>query len=296
MDSVLACLPPGSRVAVLRLRSLGDCVLTTPALDILKRFRPDLRLAIVVEDRFRAVFEGNPDIDEILAPEISPLRRFRPRLCINFHGGTRSAWITLLSGARYRAGFGHYRLPFAYNVRIPRAQEILRVDRKVHTAEHLASAMFHLGVPICEIPRAKLAVTHAHRVPEQPVAVIHPVAATPAKTWPAANFLEVAAHLKSSGLDPVFIGAPSDDLTQFQPAVQSSLDDVKALLARAALFVGNDSGPAHMAAAFGLPVIVLFGASDREIWGPWRTASQVLPLSSDPAQVIEALARIKVAA
>ena len=70
MDSVLACLPPGSRVAVLRLRSLGDCVLTTPALDILKRFRPDLRLAVVVEDRFRAVFEGNPDIDEILAPEL----------------------------------------------------------------------------------------------------------------------------------------------------------------------------------------------------------------------------------
>src|SRR5439155_23900644 len=110
----------------------------------------------VVEDRFRAVFEGNPDIDEILAPELSPLRRFRPDLCINLHGGTRSAWMTLLSGARYRAGFGHYRLSFAYNVRIPRAQEILGVERKVHTGEHLAGAMFHLGVPVGEIPRAKL--------------------------------------------------------------------------------------------------------------------------------------------
>ena len=69
MDSVLECLPRGSRVAILRLRSLGDCVLTTPALDILKRFRPDLRLAIVVEDRFREIFEGNPDLDEIHAPE-----------------------------------------------------------------------------------------------------------------------------------------------------------------------------------------------------------------------------------
>src|SRR5438309_11103477 len=102
MGSVLECLLHASRVSILRLRSLGDCVLTTPALDILKRFRPDLRIAVVVEDRFRAIFEGNPDIDEILAPELSPLRRFRPDLCMNFHGGTRSAWMTLLSGARYR--------------------------------------------------------------------------------------------------------------------------------------------------------------------------------------------------
>ena len=67
MDSVLECLPRGSRVAIVRLRSLGDCVLTTPALDILKRFRPDLRLAVLVEDRFREVFEGNPDVAEIHA-------------------------------------------------------------------------------------------------------------------------------------------------------------------------------------------------------------------------------------
>ena len=78
MDSVLACLPPGSRVAVVRLRSLGDCVLTTPALDILKRFRPDLHLSLVVEDRFHSVFDGNPDVDEILSPELSSLRGFRP--------------------------------------------------------------------------------------------------------------------------------------------------------------------------------------------------------------------------
>ena len=68
MDSVLECLPRGSRVAILRLRSLGDCVLTTPALDILKRFRPDLRIAVFVENRFREIFEGNPDLAEILLP------------------------------------------------------------------------------------------------------------------------------------------------------------------------------------------------------------------------------------
>ncbi len=294
MDTVLAGLPHASRIAVVRLRSLGDCVLTTPALQILKRARPDARVAVIVEDRFRAVFEGNPDIDEILPPEPAALRRWRPALCLNLHGGTRSAWLTALSGARWRAGFAHFRHGYVYNVKIPRAQQILGVERKVHTAEHLASAIFHLGAPMREIPRAKLFPPEPRST--APLAVLHPFAATPEKTWPAPSFLAVAEHLKSAGLDPVFIGAAQDDFTPFRSyrTVQDApLPEIKEVLASASLFIGNDSGPAHMAAAFGLPVVVVFSASDPEIWGPWRTASEVLRAPASPAQVIEALGRLK---
>ncbi len=295
MNSVLDRLPRESRVAILRLRSLGDCVLTTPAIQILKRARPDLRIAVAVEDRFRAVFEDNPDVAAILSPELLELRKWRPWLCINFHGGTRSAWLTALSGAPHRAGFGHYRHQFVYNVRLPRAQEVLGEERKVHTAEHLASAMFAMGVPRCEIPRAKLAAR-----PETPeaIAVIHAVAATPQKTWTAAGFLAVAEHLKQSGVEPVFIGGPGDDLSAFaayRTLIGAPLSEIKQLLSRAAMFVGNDSGPAHMAAAFGLPCVVIFGASDADIWRPWRTASEVLH-SPSTADVIEAVSRLRVAA
>ena len=308
MESVLECLPRGSRIAILRLRSLGDCVLTTPALDILKRFRPDFRLAIFVENRFREIFEGNRDLAEIHPPELAALRRFRPQLCLNFHGGTRSAWMTELSGARYRAGFGHYRQQFVYNVRIPRAQEILHVDRKVHTAEHLASAVFFLGAPVSEIPRAKLfPAGPAPATVEPRSAIIHAVAATPEKTWGPANFLAVADHLAHSGVSPVFIGGPDDDLTPFRryPTLQSSLSEVKSLLAAAALFIGNDSGPAHMAAAFGLPSVVIFGPSDPAIWGPWRTPGEVVAADGGGtcgigdvavAQVLSALQRLRVPA
>jgi ADP-heptose:LPS heptosyltransferase len=237
----------------------------------------------VVENRFRDIFQGNPDIDEILAPELAALRRFRPDLCLNFHGGTRSAWMTALSGARYRAGFGHFRQGFVYNVRIPRAQEILGVERKVHTAEHLASAMFYLGVPVTEIPRAKLVAGGVGLLAcpgeQGSPAIIHAVAATPEKTWPAENFLAVAEHLKRSGIEPVFIGGPTDDLSPFSAYRTISgapLTEIKSLLATASLFVGNDSGPAHMAAAFGLPVVVIFGSSDPAIWGPWRTAGEAV--------------------
>jgi ADP-heptose:LPS heptosyltransferase len=138
MSSVLERFSDKGRIAVIRARSMGDCILTTPALAVLKQAKPDLSIAIVVEDRFRALFEGNPDVAEILPPQWECVRRWRPDLCLNLHGGVSSAISTALSGARFRAGFAHFRPSWIYNVRIPRAQEILGVGRKVHTAEHLA--------------------------------------------------------------------------------------------------------------------------------------------------------------
>jgi len=277
MASVLERVPPGGRVLVIRLRSLGDCVLSTPALALLKQSRPDLRLAVVVEDKFRAVYEGNPDIDELLPPDTAAVRSWRPRLTLNLHGGSSSAMLTAVSGAKWRAGFAHFHNSFVYNVRIPRAQAILHVERKVHTCEHIASAVFELGVPMAEIPRARL---YADAVPSGQYAVVHPVASRPDKQWPAEGFLAVAAKLREDfGLEPIFIGAESDDLSPFgayRTLAGSRLAHIKSLLARAMLFVGNDSGPAHMAAAFGVPVVVMFGSSDPVIWAPWRTTAEVV--------------------
>lgn len=296
--------PIGCRVAVVRLRSLGDSVLTTPALEILKRARPDLRIAVVVEDRFRAVFEGNPDIETLLSPSWRELRGWSPGFCLNFHGGNGSARLMALSGAPWRAGFAHYRWQSSYNVHIPRAQEILGEERTVHTAEHLASAMFYLGAPRMEIPRAKLFVNgQAGRPVPQPCAVIHPVGSQPDKTWHAAGFLAAARFLRESlDLDPVFIAEAGEDLSAFREyrtVVGAPLGEVKSLLSGAALFLGNDSGPAHMAAAFGLPVVAIFGASDPAIWHPWRTASAIVQSpagihSVSEEQVLDALERMRV--
>jgi lipopolysaccharide heptosyltransferase III len=276
--NVLDRLPSGARVAIIRLRSLGDCVLTTPALSLLKQARPDLQIAVVVEDRFRAVFTYNPDVDQILAPNASSISRFRPQLALNVHGGATSVRLMLAAASGLRAGFGHFRFQPMYNVRIPRAQEILGVDRKVHTAEHLASAMFYLGVPPMEIPRARL-FAEPHSRP-RPYAVLHPFASESGKTWPHENFLAVAEHMESRlGLEPVFVAGPDEDLSTFgaHTCFQGApLEEVKSLLAGATIFIGNDSGPAHIAAAFGRPVIVLWGASDLDNWRPWRTENTVL--------------------
>ena len=300
MASVLERVPHGGRILVIRLRSLGDCVLTTPALELLKHYRPDVRIGLVVEKPFRAVFEGNPDIQDLMEPEAAAVRGWRPDLTLNLHGGSRSAMLTAISGARWRAGFAHFRKSFVYNVRIPTTQVILHLHRKVHTCEHLASAVFYLGVPMVEIPRAKL---FADAMPSGQYAVLHPVASKPDKTWPADRFLAVADRLKQDfDLEPIFIGGAKDDLARFRPyrtIAGAPLATLKSLLARAMLFVGNDSGPAHMAAAFGVPVIVIFGSSDPVIWAPWRTASEVLThaagISAVPVDAaLAALGRMRV--
>jgi heptosyltransferase-3 len=299
----LARLGPGSRVAIIRLRSLGDCVLSTPALQILKQARPDLRIGVVVEDRFAPVFENHPAIDCVLPPRANALRTFAPTLVVNLHGGTRSARLTLLSGARFRAGFDIFRPRWVYNTPVPTAQETLGLSRRVHTAEHMASAMFYLGAPITEVPGARIESSpgRSRYSPDVRYAAIHPLAATADKAWPSDNFLKLARHLElSAGLEPVFIGGPNEDLSMFEPyrtVSGAALEEIVKLLRDAALFVGNDSGPAHIAAAFAVPQLVFFGPSDSEVWAPWRTRAEVLKTDGvireiSVAQAIQAVERL----
>jgi ADP-heptose:LPS heptosyltransferase len=271
---IIEQLERGAAVVLIRLRSMGDMVLTTPALALLRAARPDLRLYVVLEPVWRRLLAGNSDVSEVLPPRLGEVRRLRPALCLNLHGGSTSAWLTALSGARWRAGFGHFRYPFVYNVRIPRAQEILgrATDAPIHTAEHLASAMFYLGVPPAEIPRLRLFASPRPR--PRPYAVLHTGAAHATKQWPGQRFAELGAWLRDTqGLEPVLVSGP-----EF-----GTLDELMSLIAGAELFVGNDSGPAHVAAAFGVPAVVIFGPSNARVWHPWRAPHRVV--ESAPAGI-----------
>lgn len=268
-------------MVILRLRSLGDCVLSTPAIALLKRHRPDLIIGVAVEPRFAAVYSNNPDVGAVFDPTARAVRTFDARLCLNLHGGTRSARLTLLSGSRFRAGFDIFKPGWIYNTPIPTAQVTLGITRRVHTAEHQASAMFHLGVPISDVPRASLYPPDGRSsfAPAGEFAVVHPFASAPDKTWPADSFRALGDELRLRGLEPVFVGSAADDLSVFsgfRVVAGATLTELAPLLRDASLFVGNDSGPAHMAAAFGVPEVIFFGTSDVEIWSPWRTRSRVL--------------------
>jgi heptosyltransferase-2/heptosyltransferase-3 len=117
--------------------------------------------------------------------------------------------------------------------------------------------------------------------------VIHPAAAFATKQWAADKFARVAEELAGQGLGVVAITAPDetqiiDELKRSTAApvvafADLSLPEITALLARAHLFVGNDSGIAHIAAAVETPAVVIFGSSNIAHWRPWaRAAAEVV--------------------
>lgn len=297
--SILERLEPRSTIVLIRLRSLGDTVLTTPAIGILRQAVPQGRIHVVIEKRFAGVIEDHPDIDGILTIDhraalprkLELLRRIRSlnaAVCWNLHGGLTSAWLTALSRAPYRVGYAHYRHDWAYNTRIPRAQEVLgrKPEQAVHTAEHhIAGAIFLGARPAAgddrqRMPAASLAAQASSR--QRPYAVLHPTASAFTKQWAVGNFRRIAEFIhKRYRLDPVFIAGPGeesvfDELKGYECLGALQLGDLKSLLAGAGLFIGNDSGPAHIAAAFGVPSVVVYGSSNSAVWRPWKTPHRVV--------------------
>jgi ADP-heptose:LPS heptosyltransferase len=199
--------------------------------------------------------------------------------------------LTRLSGARIKVGFEHFRSPGHYQILVPDARTILN-QPTIHTAEHHASAFFYLGLPRQEIPRARIFVSAEHKAwwrrqiarlglrPGDEYVLIHPTALYATKQWAPEKFAQLGAVLdREIGLKPVFACGPGESavLDAIQNASGSpilrlegmGLGQFAAALAEARLFVGNDSGPAHMAAALSLPLVVIFGSSSSTIWGPW---------------------------
>ncbi len=201
MKPLLERLPPGGRVAVVRLRSLGDCVLTTPALQILKNARPDLRSRRRRRTAIRRCIRRQPERRH--ASAAGHLLHCSVASGPGHQPPWRDAKHRPDAGVARQVSRGIPSLPrsLGYNILLPRAQEILGVDRAVHTAEHLASAMFYLGAPSRKSPAPACS-----RLPGRdpaPYAIIHPFASSPAKTWPAERFVAVARHLRDHGdLDP----------------------------------------------------------------------------------------------
>ncbi|MBK8813432.1 MAG: glycosyltransferase family 9 protein [Acidobacteria bacterium] len=120
------------------------------------------------------------------------------------------------------------------------------------------------------------------QIPKSKIAMFHPVAAFATKQWATEKFARVAEFLDVRGYRVVAVGAPTErGQLELLKSIASSpieifsdlaLPEITALAARASLFVGNDSGIAHIASAVGCPSVVIFGSSNRDHWRPWTDA------------------------
>ena len=291
------------RVLVVRLRSIGDTVLATPSLRALRRFLPHAQIDILLEDWVAPLLEGSELVDRIIRVKrgsktsrlrvAHTLRAARYDVAYNLHGGTTATLLMRASSATHRVGYASYRYRRLYNHAAPHPSELWRKER-THSAEQQLGLLGWTGVPVTDRPASQLpvALDASERVADKlrqaglqngaPFALIHPAAAFDTKTWAAANFARVAEHLAARGLSSVAIVAPNETAI-LQDLIKNSrapvlgfsdlpLPEVTALAAQSKLFVGNDSGIAHIAAAVGVPSVVVFGSSNVAHWRPWSVA------------------------
>jgi ADP-heptose:LPS heptosyltransferase len=302
-------------ILLIRLRSIGDVVFTTPAIRALRRRYPGARLCYLVEPDGAPVVHANPHLDEVLvAPRPSPrtrllsdlslarrLRASRYDLAIDFHGGPRSAWLTLASGAPTRIGYDIAGRRWMYTVRVPRARELRPRHSVVNQWDLLVPLGFDPPDPardpteMGEDPAAAGSVaTKLRRAGIVPglhdVIVLHVSAGNPFRRWPAASFVDLVARLADSKARRrvVLTSGPSEAeaalrigleaRSRLGPAradavvsdVMFDLAELRALLGRAALFIGGDSGPLHVASTTPVPIVGLYGPTLAARSAPWR--------------------------
>ena len=252
-----------------------DEVIVTPLLRGAARLREDARLAL-------------------------RLRRSRFDAVIDFHGGPRSSLLALATGARERVGYTIAGRSWMYTTRVPRP----RGHRERHSVENqwdLARALLpDLGSaspasdPVsmhedAEPTRRTDARCRTLGIdPSHELIVMHVGAGNEFRRWPEASFAEVAAALAAGNPNRRIIlttgsaQAPMAeevrrmaiglgmDAGAVAVACDLDLGELRRLVARAKLFLGGDSGPAHVASTTATPMVVLFGPTTPAVWGPWR--------------------------
>jgi len=286
-----------------RLRSIGDTVLVTPSLIALRRFLPEAQIDVLLEDWVAPVLEGFREVDNVLTfsrkskksriETLLKLRRNKYDVVFNLHGGTTSTFFVRAANAKHRVGFSHYRYKFLYNHLLSSAKDFWHAE-KIHSAEQHLALLGFAGVPVSDKPKSRLTVTEnarnsienkldsAIRNPQSAIALLHPTAAFDTKQWATENFARVAEFLHEKDFSVVAIAtqkerAVLENLKQNSRAPVAVFDDltlpeITALAEQAKLFVGNDSGIAHIAAAVETPSVVIFGSSNINHWRPWTDA------------------------
>jgi heptosyltransferase-3 len=307
------------RVLVVRLRSIGDTVLATPSLVALKRFLPHAEVDILLEDWVAPLLDGFDAVDSVLrvgegtAARLRAVREIRRRkydVAINLHGGTTATFFTFLSGARHKIGYSYYQYSFLYNHLLSSSSDFWKTEH-THSAEQQLALLGSVGVPVKDRPRSRLVVTDSaieslekkfHAKPQSckdefissEFALIHPAAAFATKQWATEHFARTAEFLHESGLGSVAIAATHEGeilqrlRSESKVAVTTfddlTLPEITALASKARLFVGNDSGIAHIAAALNTPSVVIFGSSNIHHWRPWTEAPNEIVYEKLPCQ------------
>jgi heptosyltransferase II len=313
-----------SRILIVRTDRIGDVILTTPAITALRKAYPRAHITILVNPATRDLVQGNPNLDEVLVDDrkgchkglwgflslIRLVRKNKFEVVFNFHTKKRTNLLCFLSGIPQRVGYKNWHqnkmFGFLLNVQVAddrrwgiksEAQYCLDILKPIgvyndnlelfvplqNTAEEWADDYFQ---------KSQIALG-------KKIIAVHPGASCPTKKWPGHRFSELINKLiQRYACQVILIGgqetiAISKEICAFSPSGildmtgKTSLAQLASLLKRCHLLVSNDSGPVHLAAALGTPVVSIFTRNqpgiNPERWRPVGLRSRfVAPRNQEP--------------
>lgn len=296
------------RILIVKLDHIGDCVTALPALGRLMQRFPEAKFSVLAAPSTRAIWEMNPRVEEFIPFEffhersglgrrevseedLAQLGRLlAPRrydLAVDLRKSADTRPVLRHTGARFLAGFEHgaqfpwldIGLEWEGDPRYyPKRQRV--GDDLLNLADAVALAC-EADAPVIRPPVAEPDPAHAALL-RKPVVCIHPAAGNDMRQWPQDYFAELIDLItEDQGLHVALIGSAAEAAAAqalrskvkhkrrvFSLAGEVPLAELPALLARCSLFVGNNSGPHHLAAAVGIPTVGIYsGVVDPREWG-----------------------------
>ncbi|MCX7886733.1 MAG: glycosyltransferase family 9 protein [Verrucomicrobiae bacterium] len=294
-------------ILVVRGGAIGDFIMTLPAIGALRERWPDAHIEILGYPHIIELANGRHYANAVRSIEAGPMAGFFvPGGPLNENLAAYFRRFNLVISYLYDPD--HI---FAENVRRCGVRQVIEASPRpsdLHAAGHYCKPLEALAI-YEEQPVPRIYLNDADRefaarflgeaVPE-PILAIHPGSGSESKNWPAANFAAVARWLADElALQLLLVHGESDDepvarLTEliaprpFRYARGLKLVELAAVLERCALFLGNDSGITHLAAAVGTPTVAMFGPASRPIWEP--RGERVCVVRFGPNDVAEARA------
>ena len=301
-------------ILIVKLSAIGDVIHTLPSLAALRRLYPDAHITWVVEEAAADLIKNHPYLDAVLISRrkswskdfrngqfkqplqeissfIKNLRQRHYDLVIDFHGLFKSSIIVFLSGGKRKLGYDSLQelSGLFLNEKIPEDMNKHAVDRYLDFPRYLGAkidrAQFIL--PSDKEAEEKVQILlRKYNLEDKKFIAINPVALWETKLWSNEKFAHLADLINDKlQMKVVFTGSEKEPIEKITSLMttesinlggQTSLLELACLYKKARMVISTDSGPMHLAAAVGTPVIALFGPTDPARTGPYGAGHTII--------------------
>ncbi|MBN2412540.1 glycosyltransferase family 9 protein [candidate division KSB1 bacterium] len=297
-------------ILVIKLRAVGDVLLSTIVLENLRSAFPDARIDFLTEKAGSQIVAGNPFLNDVIILDrpknlnlswygrlkyhvqfLYQIRRRKYDIVFDFFGNPRSAILSVISGAPKRVGYNYRIRQLAYN-------NVVRTRAShIHEAPWHLDALTALNIPVISKelsffidPQSKQFADEFWKeqgLDGKRVLALNFSGGWPAKRWPLERFAELSERIVAKYQTQVLLlwgPGEKDDALRLQALSkvktmlipETDLKQLGAILAKTDLMVSTDSGPMHIAAAMSTPCVAIYGPTNYKLQGPYGDIHQIV--------------------